>query len=245
MKRTNLTGLALAFALVIAGAAEAKQWRYAGGHPRTGEPKGGWCFIEVPHVHLAAPPHAELLYRDHGGVYVFIGDPTPFGYEGPRHAYYGHHPVVLEVLIGVDEPDDRDVEYCYLDGPHFHGYAPPPEMKFVDREDVHYYAGEYPDEYRQQKPKLARVNTVYRPILVEHPIVHEAPPPEYHGPIVEVKVAVPVPRVEVNLPVPSVHVVVPGVTVVPAHVVEERHVIVEEHHHHKHKKHKHKKWKDD
>ena len=241
MKRMNVAGLGLALALLGAGAAEAKQWRYAGLHPRTGEPKGGLCHIEVTHVHVAQPTHAEVLYRQHDGVYVFIGDPTPFGYEGPRHAFYGHHPVVLEVLVGAEQDDAPDVTYCYHDGPHYHAYEPPPDVEFVEKEDVHYYAGEYPKEYERERPRLARVNTVYRPIVVERPVVHEAPPPEYHGPLVDVRVEVPQPLVDVRVGLPSVRVEVPGVQ-----VVKTKHVVVEEHHVHEHKhgKHKkHKKWK--
>ncbi|MBZ4421787.1 hypothetical protein [Myxococcus sp. RHSTA-1-4] len=239
MSRMNRMGLVGAALLLAAGTAEAKQWKYAGMHPRSGQPADGLCHIEAMHVHTAAPVQADVLYRTHDGAYVFIGDPTPFGYEGPRHSYYGHHPVVLNVLINI-EVDVDVVEYCYHDGPHYHAYEPPPRQEFVEKEDVYYYAGEYPEEYRRESPQLVRVNTVYRTWNPTRPVVTVAPPPEYHGPIFQVNVNLPVPRVEVNVgAVPVRHDVV---------VVHEREVVHEhddhcEHRRHKHKKHKHKKFK--
>jgi hypothetical protein len=244
MSRLNLAGLSAVLLFTAAGVAEAKQWKYAGLHPRTGQPADGLCHIEMMHVHTAAPLHADVLYRTHDNVYVFLGDPTPFGYEGPRHAYYGHHPVVINVIIHVDADED-DVEYCYQDGPHYHAYEPPPRHEFVEKEDVSYYAGEYPEEYKLASPKLLRVNAVYRPWSAPRPVVRVAPPPEYHGPIIQVGLNLPVPSIEVRVgtpppPPPEREVVI---------IREER--VVHEHHHddhcghddYKHKKYKHKKHK--
>ncbi|NMO20876.1 hypothetical protein HPC49_36665 [Pyxidicoccus fallax] len=239
MSRMNRMGLVGAVLLLAAGTAEAKQWKYAGMHPRGGQPSDGLCHIEATHVHTAAPIQADVLYRTHDGAYVFIGDPTPFGYEGTRHAYYGHHPVVLNVLINI-EVDVDVVEYCYHDGPHYHAYEPPPRHDFEEQEDVHYYTGEYPEEYKRESPQLVRVNTVYRTWNVPRPVVTVAPPSHYRGPIFQVNVNVSAPKVEVNVgAVPARHDV----------------IIVHEHddddcdhpghkHKHKHKKHKHKKFKE-
>ncbi|MCY1018718.1 hypothetical protein [Pyxidicoccus sp. MSG2] len=245
MSRLNLAALS-AVLLLTAGVAEAKQWKYAGLHPRTGQPADGLCHIEITHVHTAAPLHADVLYRTHDNVYVFIGDPTPFGYEGPRHAYYGHHPVIINVLIHIDVDED-DVEYCYHDGPHYHAYEPPPRHEFVEKEDVSYYAGEYPEEYKRENPKLVRVNAVYRPWSAPRPVVRIAPPPEYHGPIFQVSLNLPVPGVEVRVgtppPPPQREVVI---------IREERDDHDHDHddddcdhhdHGHGHHKHKHKKHK--
>lgn len=254
MSRLKLAGLSAMLLLAASGVAEAKQWKYAGMHPRTGQPRDGLCHIEMAHVHTAAPVNADVLYRTHDNVYVFIGDPTPFGYEGPRHAYYGHHPVILNVLINVEVEKD-EVEYCYHDGPHYHSYEPPRRQEFVEKEDVYYYAGEYPEEYKRESPKLVRVNTVYRPWSVARPVVKIAPPPEYHGPIFQVGLNVALPTVEVNVPVPAVEVQVGSRPPPPPperEVVIIREERVREHdhdddddyeHHHdhgKHKKHKHK-----
>ncbi|NOJ81950.1 hypothetical protein HNV28_27100 [Myxococcus xanthus] len=245
MSRMNLAGLVAILMLASSGVVEAKQWRYAGMHPRTGRPADGLCHIEMMHVHTAAPMHADTLYRTRDNVYVFIGDPTPFGYEGPQHAYYGHHPVVLNVLVRIDVDVDV-VEYCYHDGPHYHAYPPPPRQEFVDKEDVHYYAGEYPQEYRQESPKLVRVNTVYRSWSAPRPVVTLAPPPEYHGPVIQVGLNIPLPSIEVRVGTPR-----PPPPPPPEwerDVIRHEHVHVHhdhcDHHvHKKHKKHKHKKHK--
>ncbi|NTX04650.1 hypothetical protein HUA74_24030 [Myxococcus sp. CA051A] len=247
MSRMNLAGLLAMLLLASAGVVEAKQWRYAGMHPRTGQPADGLCHMEMVHVHTAAPLHADTLYRTRENVYVFIGDPTPFGYEGPRHAYYGHHPVVLNVLVNISV--DRDVvEYCYHDGPHYHSYEPPPRHEFVEKEDVSYYAGEYPQEYKQGSPSLVRVNTVYRSWSAPRPVITVGPPPEYRGPVIQVGLNIPVPSVEIRVGGPPPP---PPPPEWEGRVVREERVHVHhdhcDHHEHKkhkkHKKHKHKKYK--
>ncbi|RKH11489.1 hypothetical protein D7Y13_29505 [Corallococcus praedator] len=246
MSRLPLAGLGAVLLLVTGSVAEAKPWKHAGMHPRTGKPADGLCHIETMHVHTAAPLYGETLYRTRDDVHVFIGDPTPFGYEGPRHAYYGHHPVVLNVYIQVDVDV---VEYCYHDGPHYHAYAPPPRQEFVDREDVHYYAGDYPDEYRRDSPRRGRVNTVYRGWESPRPVVTVAPPPQYHGPIIQVGLNLPVPRVEVRVGEPYPRPPPPAREVV---IIREERVVHEHHddhhdhgkHHGKHDKHKKSKGRD-
>jgi hypothetical protein len=221
-------------ALLGALPAEAKQVKYVGIHPRTGKANGGLCHVRAIHVHPVAPASASVLYRVHDGIYFFIGDPVPFGYEGPKHQYYGHHPVTFSVVIGKDLADDQDqVEYCYLEGPHFHFFEPPEDHDFVEKKDVHFYAEEFPPEYEKGKPERSKVNAVYRPIEYARPVYTEAPPAEYRGPIVEVSVALPVPTVGIHLAVPPVLGVV---HVHDAHCHDD---------HHKHKKahFKHKKFK--
>ncbi len=245
MSRLNLAGLSAMLLLAASGVAEAKQWKYAGMHPRSGQPSEGLCHIELTHVHTAAPVNADVLYRTHDNVYVFIGDPTPFGYEGPKHAYYGHHPVVINVILNIEVEKD-DVEYCYHDGPHYHAYEPPPRQEFVEKEDVAYYAGEYPEEYKRDNPKLVRVNTVYRNWSAPRPVVKVAPPPEYRGPIFQVSLNVPIPQVEVTVgarPVRHEVTILPGEPTPGYPAPHEHHDHCEHHVHKKHKKHKHKKFK--
>src|SRR5262249_17096487 len=92
------------FVFCAAAEARAEQVMYMGPHPLGASPSDGYCFIEVPHVHVTAPPpKVRVLYQVNHGEYDFVGDPVPFGYEGPKYAYYGHHPV--------------RVDY-YDDGPH-------------------------------------------------------------------------------------------------------------------------------
>src|SRR5262245_1903174 len=68
------------------------QGRYAGAHPIASRPNAGYCYIDVPHMHDYLPDRPEL-YQQVGAGYVFVGDPTPFGYQGQKTVYYGHHPV--------------------------------------------------------------------------------------------------------------------------------------------------------
>lgn len=230
MSRTLMLCVTLALTLA-AGIAEAKQWRYAGMHPLTGHPKGGLCYLTAPHVHAVAPARVELLYREHQGAYVFIGDPTPFGYEGDRHAFYGHHPVVLDVVIGRPGPKGPEA-YCYHDGPHYHAYAPPEDFDFDEEEEVAYFVGEYPQSYEVERPRRDKVEVVYARWNAPRPVVVAPPPRGYRGPIIEVNVVAPAIGIEVVPPHPGV-IVVGGP---PGHT---------KHHfkRHKHKKHKHKKWK--
>jgi hypothetical protein len=232
MLRMNEWSWALVLVCLGAGVSEAKPVKYAGLHPRTGQPDGGLCHIQAVHVHGAAPANAPVLYRLHDGVYFFIGDPVPFGYEGPRHGYYGHHPVVINVVLGQDADKDH-VEYCYLDGPHYHSYAPPPRHDFVEKEHVQYFAGEYPESYRRDSPALVKVNAIYRPWHYTLPVVVQPPPARYRGPVLEVNVRVPVVGVDLN--------------VGPASVLREVIVVGEPHGHghgHGHGHKKHKKHKD-
>src|SRR5262245_23183838 len=61
--------------------AEARHVRFLGPHPVNGKFGGGYCYIELPHVHAYAPDHTSL-YTEVDDGYLFIGDPSPFGYEG-------------------------------------------------------------------------------------------------------------------------------------------------------------------
>src|SRR5207247_1901836 len=116
----------------MAGSAEARHVRFFGPHPVAARMGGGYCYIDLPHLH-AYPPDRPALYQQVGDQYVFTGDPTPFGYDGDRHTFYGHHPVA--VIEG--EP-----VYCYLNGPHFHPYlADGPDYKI--KGDVAFYVGPF------------------------------------------------------------------------------------------------------
>jgi hypothetical protein len=258
-----LVGAAAAALLLPLGVtwAEADQVKYVGVHPAAG---GGFCYIEAPHVHIYKPHKSKkkikLLYRVHDGHYHFVGDPIGHGYEGPRHAYYGHHPIAVDVVAGVHvDGAPHHVEFCYLDGPHYHWYAPPADLEFTVKGDAYWYVGVYPPRYKKHRKVLVGINAVYRPIRYTRPVIEVEPPAAYVGPIVEVHAPVveagvvparvhgPVVHgevragVEVVVPAPTLEVGVslPGV------------VVVEEHHHppgrkvgwYKHKKYKHKKYK--
>jgi hypothetical protein len=236
-----VTSSAVALALLAPARAQADQIKFSGMHPIPAsiDVEGGFCYIEVPHVHVYEPEKPEVLYRLDDGHYHFVGDPVGFGYEGPKYAYYGHHPVSVNASVHLDVGEPA-VEYCYIDGPHYHDYEPPPELHFTVKGGAYWYIGKFPRAYHKHKKRLHQINVVYEPIEYERPvIVVDAPPPGYHGPVVDVDVDVHAPAppqvhadVEVHVPVPTldVHVDVPGVE-----VRDHRH------HHHRHEKHKHYK----
>ena len=145
-----------------------------------------------------------------------------YGYDGPRHAYKGHHPIHVHAVVGDDH---EDVEYCYLDGPHFHGFQPAPaiEADFKVVGDAYFYVAEPPAAYIEARPALVKVNAVYAPITYSRPVVEVEPPSGWIGlsvgvpgvvvvdprPVVVAPVVV-APRVrtgvEVHVPMPSLSV---------------------------------------
>ena len=225
-----------------ATAGEPRQVHYVGIHPIPKAEGGGLCYIEGPHVHLYDADRVQ--YRDHRGANYFVGDPVAYGYDGKRYAYKGHHPIYVHAVVGDDDPDE---EYCYLDGPHYHYFAPPsvPEFKVVG--DTYFYVGQPPRAYVEARPQHMRINAVYQPIVYERPAVAVAAPVGWIGARAEFAVATPAvvvepPRAAVGvgvgvgvLPVAGVHVEVgvglPGVVVherAPAVIVHERPVIIHE-----------------
>jgi hypothetical protein len=190
---------------VLASRAEAKQFHFDGPHPVDDKYGGGFCYIEGPHIHIYDAHDPDALYRVHDDNYVFVGDPVAHGYEGPKNAFYGPHPI----------PGPDGDEWCYIEGPHYHVYAAPPEAHFTVKNGVNFYVGELPQAYVVAKPRYTRINTIYRPMHYARPVFVEAPPPEYHGPIVDVEAGVVVPSVPsatvvVGSPQPVGAVIVPS-----------------------------------
>lgn len=253
--RTTILALCLLLGLAGLASAGPKHHRYVGIHPIARSHGGGMCHIEAPHVHVYAPVDVKLNYREHDGYHHFVGDPVAYEWDGPKHAYYGHHPVPVHVIVGDDH---EDMEYCYLDGPHYHAWEPPPNIDVKLHAGAYWYVGDFPEAYVKGKVTYDPIDVVYKPIVYTRPVVVvEAPPPHWYGgvtlvaPVVEVRggarghghghghgtavvgvgVEVRVPTVQVEVGLPSVHVGVGG------HVHGG-------HRHHKHKKHKkHKGWK--
>lgn len=230
-----------------------KQVKFVGEHPIPKGHGGGVCHIEAPHVHVYTPSDVKVQYRLHDEHYYFVGDPVAYGWDGPRHTYYGHHPIHVDVVLGDD--DDDHVEYCYLDGAHFHAYAPPEGAKFEVKADAYWYVGDMPEAYVSARAELDPIDVVYEPIVYARPVVVvETPPPMWVG----VRYAVVAPVVEVETPKvkvkgrgkghvhSDVHLVGPSLSIevgVPAVVVDTHvhgGVIVDghSHGHYKHKKHK-------
>ncbi len=207
MRNTALIVLVIV-GLAATAAAKGKQTRYVGTHPIPSAAGGGFCEIEGPHVHVFAP--TKLEYRTHGKDNFFVGDPVAYGYPGPRHAYKGHHPIYVHAVVGDSEDD---VEMCFIDGPHFHGFAPPPEVKaeFSFVGDTYFFIGEPPPVYLELRPAMVKINAIYQPLRYERPVVTVEPRVR-----AGVEVVVPTPSLEVNIGVGG------G-------------VIIDGHHHHHHR----------
>lgn len=221
------TVLALA-ALTGAAAADKKHHRYVGIHPIAKTHGGGMCHIEAPHVHVYAPVDVKLNYRVHDGYHHFVGDPVAYQWDGPKHAYYGHHPVPVDVIVGDDHPD---MQFCYLEGAHYHAWEPPPSLEVKLHAGAYWYVGDFPDAYVKGKVTYDPIDVVYKPITYTRPaVVVETPPPGWYGgtvivaPVVEVRgghpgrghahghghghagVEVVAPAVRVEVGLPSVHI---------------------------------------
>jgi len=217
MRTTPLIALVFAVLTASAAAGKGRQARYVGTHPIPASEGGGYCEIEGPHVHVFAP--TKLEYRAHGKDNFFVGDPVAYGYAGPRVAYKGHHPIQVHAVVG---DDDDDVEFCYIDGPHFHAFAPAPDVKadFQFVGDTYFFIGEPPPIYVEQRPAMVKINAIYQPLRYERPVITVEPPSAWigmrfgaPGAVVEVDapgVVVETPHVrggiEVVVPAPSLEV---------------------------------------
>src|SRR5215510_199038 len=133
MRKLLVAGIAIVGLCGLTATAEAKTIRYHSQHPIPQHDGGGFCYIGVPHVHAYAPGDPRM-FRKHDDDFYFVGDPTPFGYDGPKYAYYGAHPVVDEI-----NDDGAGPEYCYLDGPHYHWYEPAAQASFEFRGGAYWY----------------------------------------------------------------------------------------------------------
>ncbi len=203
-RQTYIVALATALTvLATAGtaAADKKQHRFVGIHPIAKGHGGGVCHIQAPHVHVYAPTDVKVQYRDHDGYHHFVGDPVAYGWDGDKHAYYGHHPVPVDVI--VDDREHPDMEYCYLDGAHYHAWAPTAELD-LDLElrgDAYWYTGKFPKAYVEARPVYDSIDVVYQPIVYPRPaVVVDVAPPEWYGLVVVA------PVVEVRGPRPRAHV---------------------------------------
>ena len=237
-----------ALVLTVSVASAKRQVKYIGIHPIPKAEGGGFCNIEGPHVHVFGA--SKLEYRDHRGHNHFVGDPVAYGYDGPRHSYKGHHPIHVHAVVGTPEPD---VEYCYLNGPHYHYFTPPPGPEFKVVGDTYFYVvADPPRAYVEARPAMIEVNAIYKPIVYARPVVEVQAPVGWIGlhatwgvgmAVVTPAVVVPHGRAHVSTPgvVIDTHVHIPTPTLrVEVGVGVGGHV---HHHHGKHKKFKHKKHK--
>lgn len=172
MRLRGLVILACAVATpAIAGPTYGKQVRYAGIHPVAKAEGGGICHIEVPHVHVYRPN--KLEYRVVADHHVFVGDPVAYGWDGPKHAYKGHHPIEVHVVAGFEEPYTH---YCYIDGPHYHAFEPPMGPDFEVVGDAFFYVGTPAPLYLEARPTFIGINAVYKPISYARPVIEVEPP---------------------------------------------------------------------
>ena len=235
--------LGIAFLIATTAIAEAKQVKYVGIHPVSKSEGGGMCYIEAPHVHVYGAD--KIQYRDHYGANHFVGDPVAYGYDGPRHAYKGNHPIHVHAVVGDDH---EDVEYCYLDGPHYHYFQPAVEADFKVVGDAYFYVGTPPAAYIEARPAMVSINTVYRPLVYARPVVTVDAPVGWIGARAEFVgpgVVVAAPHAHVVAPSAGVHVEagvhipMPSVQIgigIGGPVVRERVYVRDRHHHHgKHK----------
>jgi hypothetical protein len=157
-----------------------KQVRYVGIHPIARAYGGGLCHIEVPHVHIYAP--ADLVqYRDHDDAHYFVGDPVAYGWDGDRTAYYGHHPIYVDAVVEAEAPGEP--VFCYINGPHFHAFAPPMTLNLDWKLDgnAYFYVGTPPPVYVEARPQLVKINAIYQPIEYQRPVVTVEPPSAWIG----------------------------------------------------------------
>jgi len=223
----------------LAGAKYGKQVRYAGVHPIAKGDGKGMCSIEGPHVHVYQPNKVE--YRVVDDTNVFVGDPVAYGWDGPKHAYKGHHPVQVNVVAAAT------THYCYLNGPHYHAWEPPEGPDFQVVGDAYFYVGTPAPLYMEARPQYIAINATYQPIVYTRPVVEVEPPKAWillqpafvieapaaviiddhpgrghaHGHVkggvgvgVGVGISVPVPSISVGV---GVNVGGPGVIVAPGH----------------------------
>jgi hypothetical protein len=214
--------------LVSTAWAERASVSYVGLHPLPKSDGGGLCYIEGPHVHAFAAD--KLQYREHDGHHFFVGDPVAYGYDGPRYVYKGHHPIHVHEVLSDDE---IDVEFCYLDGPHYHYFSPPLEADFKVVGETYFFVGTPPKGYVEVRPAMVKINAMYKPLVYARPVVTVAAPVGWIG------VTVKTPAVVVRPARPVIHI---GAEVQLPIVIIEGHGHGH-YRHHKHKKHKYRRWR--
>ena len=213
----------LASALLVTSVSEAKQpappptqpagpprgkGRFMSAHPLAARPGAGYCYIDVPHTHDFLPDR-PALYQQSGDAYVFTGDPIPFGYEGQKTVFYGHHPIPIVVEPAVAGPAPT---FCFMKGPHYHEYPQPESPGFKVKDNVIFYVGPIPPAVAAIRPQVEKALEIeYRPYVTQRPQVVVTPPPEWAG---VVWVAPPAPAVVVAPTIAPVVVAPPAPTVV-------------------------------
>ncbi|MDX9723343.1 MAG: hypothetical protein RBU37_21525, partial [Myxococcota bacterium] len=104
----------------------APEYVYWGGHPT---PDGGWCSASGSHSHHYLLDDEQYIVHDQH--YVFVGDPTYYGYVDNDSLYY---------YDGVHPYPYADA-WCPIQGPHYHVYGPHDvySTTYVDVTHHHYH----------------------------------------------------------------------------------------------------------
>jgi hypothetical protein len=175
-----VAGLFLAAVLLSARPADAQAVFYYRGVHAVPSTYGGFCHIGVRHFHTYKPEDPKVFRYD-DNTYIFTGDPTAHGWDGPRVAFYGHHPIAPGWGGG----------WCFIGGPHYHHYSQY-GTSWRWHGGAYYWAGAWTD------PWYLRYRSVYGPIYANYyvgragyirPSIYAAPPRFYGGPRVTVPVA--------------------------------------------------------
>jgi hypothetical protein len=246
MRKASALVVGLLAVVVFVAAAHGRSVEFLSQHPVPHRYGGGFCYIEVPHVHNY-PPEDPRMYRETNGQFYFVGDPAAFDYDGPRYSYYGAHPVA-EAEVRFGHP-----VYCYLKGPHFHWYQPSAQAQFQLTGGAYWYVGAFPPAYYDDRPRYAGINEIYAPLPYARPVVDVAVAPmavraeiSFGGPGWRASAVVggpPVPVFVPPLPVPVAPVQI-GVGINlggPPAVVERREFAGE---HYRHDRGRHEGWGD-
>ncbi|HEY4186921.1 MAG TPA: hypothetical protein VGP07_17730 [Polyangia bacterium] len=165
---------AIFIALLVAGSspvsADGPMSRYRGIHPLSPH-QGAFCYIDTLHMHRIPPPDMRVYAVLKGGENLFVGDPVALGFEGPKFAYFGPHPLAIP---GAPELPGT---FCYIAGAHYHAAPQPSSPTLVQKDDVTWYIGPPPPA----APNRVWINEVraiqsYKPPNVDL----TSAPPGYH-----------------------------------------------------------------
>ena len=103
--------------------------------------------------------------------------------------------------------------FCFLDGPHFHYFAPPEGPEFKLAGDAYFFVGEPPHAYVEARPAMMKINAIYQPIVYARPVIEVDAPvgwigarAEFVAPSVRAVVVPPSADLTVRVPMPSVHI---------------------------------------
>lgn len=175
MRRGLIFSVFLFAFAAAASVAHAEVVQYMSRHPLPKRVGHGFCDIDVPHFH-DYPPSDPRLYRQVDGQNYFVGDPTPFGYDGPRYSFYGPHPIA-DAGVHFGAPT-----YCYINGPHYHWYAPSADAHFEMKGGAYWYVGAYDPVFYAQQPQFVVINDVYTPLVYTRPVIDVAiAPPAFRA----------------------------------------------------------------